>query len=272
MYKMVYSDMDGTLLSSKKLISKENMNVVKKLKENNIIFGIATGRIYPAAKIYSKELNINSPLICSNGAMVVDTKTDEIIISNPLNKETIIRVLDVIKKYDVYFHLYNKDTIFSERYDLVIKYFREFSENLPLHLKVKTEVVSDIYKTLESEVIYKVGVYFDESIESKKMIEELRNMSDVESCKSMSYMYDIMAKGVNKGYALKQLGEYLGINSDSIMTFGDNENDISMIRYAGKGIAMNNSSDEIKRHANFITKTNDENGVEFAIDKFTFNK
>ncbi|BEP28755.1 Cof-type HAD-IIB family hydrolase [Helicovermis profundi] len=272
MYKMVYSDMDGTLLNSKKEISTENYEVIKKLKEKDIIFGIATGRIYPAAKIYSKELDINSPLICSNGAMVVDVNNDEIIISNPLDAPTINEIVDIIKKYDVYFHLYDKDTIYAEKYDLVIKYFREFSEKLPDDLKVKTSVVKDINTIITSKTIYKIGVYFDDSETSINMIKELKRLNNIESCKSMSYMYDIMAKNINKGYALKQLGEYFGIEKDSIMTFGDNENDISMLKYAGKGIAMDNSSDEIKLNADFITKTNDNHGVRYAIDKFILNK
>lgn len=272
MYKMIYSDMDGTLLNSEKKISNINKNIIKKVQEREIVFGIATGRIYPAAKIYAKELSLDTPIICCNGAVVVDLNTNEAIISNPIKPKLLKKVVDIIKKYDVYFHMYDKDTIYSERYDLVIKYFKEFSENLSDEFKIKTSVVENIDDIIFSDrEIYKVGVYFDNSKKTEKMIEELNRDNDIEGCKSMSYMYDVMAKGINKGYALKQLGEYLNIDQSEIVAIGDNENDISMIKFAGLGVAMENATKNIKNIADYITTTNDKDGVSNVIEKFIIN-
>jgi len=120
-YKMIYSDLDGTLLNSKKEISKVNRDVISKLDEKGIIFGIATGRIYPAAKMYSKELNLNSPIICCNGALVVDPRNGHAVISNTIENSKVKEIISIIKKYDVYFHFYTIDTIYAEEEKYIVK-------------------------------------------------------------------------------------------------------------------------------------------------------
>ncbi|MGB3368521.1 MAG: Cof-type HAD-IIB family hydrolase [Acidaminobacteraceae bacterium] len=268
-YKMIYSDLDGTLLNSKKEISNDNKEIITKLGDVGIIFGIATGRIYPAAKIYAKELNLNSPIICCNGALVVDPRNDHAVISNAINNSKVKEIVNIIKKYDVYFHFYTIDTIYAERSEYIIEYFKELSKGKAEDEKVKTVINSSVTDLITEDMqIFKVGVFVDDSKKSNEMIEELQQIEDISAYKSLGHIFDIVAEGVDKGRALEQLGELLNVKREEIMVFGDNENDINMIKYAGMGIAMENSKDDVKAVSNYIAKTNDEDGVFYGVKNF----
>ena len=89
--------------------------------------------------------------------------------------------------------------------------------------------------------------------------------------RSQPVIYEAMPKGTTKATALKQLAQHLEIKPQEIMALGDANNDIEMLEFAGLGVAMGNSSDYVKKLANYVTDTNDENGVATAIEKFIFN-
>ncbi len=268
-YKMIYSDLDGTLLNSKKEISSANKDIISKLEDLGIVFGIATGRIYPAAKIFAKQLNLNSPIICCNGALVVDPRNDHAVISNTIDNSLVKRIINVIKKYDVYYHFYTIDTIYAEKSEHVIEYFKEFSKDKPEDERVKTVVDSSVIDLITDDMnIFKVGVFVDDSERSQDLIKDLQSIEGIAGYKSLGHIYDIVVDGVDKGYALEQLGELLNVKREEIMAFGDNENDINMLKYAGMGIAMQNSREDVKEVSDYIGKTNDEDGVFYGVKKF----
>jgi Cof subfamily protein (haloacid dehalogenase superfamily) len=90
--------------------------------------------------------------------------------------------------------------------------------------------------------------------------------------RSMPYFLEFLNKNANKGTGVKLLSEKLGIKQNEIICAGDADNDRHMLKYAGLGVAMGNASDNIKEIANFTTKTNEEDGIAYVIDKFIFNK
>lgn len=267
-YKMIYVDMDGTLLNSKKEISDKNRSIIKALGDKGIIFGIATGRIYPAAKAYAKELGINSPIICCNGALIVDPRNDNPVISNKLSGDTVKKVIQIAKENSVYYHYYTKDTIYAEEEKFIAKYFKEFSKDKPEDEKVKTVISADIIDNVDELEIYKVGIFVDDSEQSIIMTKKIKEIEGISAYKSLDNLFDIVPDGVDKGSALEQLGELLNVKREEIMAIGDNENDINMLKYAGMGIAMENSEDQIKEISDYVTSNNDEDGVYHGIVKF----
>jgi len=97
---------------------------------------------------------------------------------------------------------------------------------------------------------------------------ELRQFEDLEVVSSFKDNFEVMCKGVSKGRGVEVLANMYGFKREEVICIGDNENDLSMIRYAGLGIAMGNAEEEVKSEADFITRSNDEDGVAYAIDKF----
>lgn len=266
MFKLIVSDMDGTLLNESKKVSEATKEAIKKLEDHGAKFTLATGRIYPAAKLYSDDLGITTPMICCNGAVIIDPVSDEILYESTISPEIGSAVIDICDKYGVYYHFYDKDTIYSNRMERVIEYFNEFSKTLPERYKIKTKIVDDVKALFSQTSIYKIGTYYDNSPLALQMRQELEAIPGATGFKSLDTMYDVLAKNTNKGTALEKLCDMLGLQLSEAVAFGDNENDLEMLQTAGHGIAMGNAEDFVKDVADHIADTNEEDGVRLALE------
>lgn len=266
MFKLIVSDMDGTLLNDSKQVSEATKQAIAKLERHGAKFTLATGRIYPAAKLYSDDLGITSPMICCNGAVIIDPINDQILYERTISPEIGSAVIDICEKYGVYYHVYDKDTIYSNRMERVIEYFNEFSKALPEKYKIKTQIVDDVRALFAKTSIYKIGTFYDNTDLALQMRKELEAIPGVTGFKSLETMYDVLAEDTNKGTALKYLCEILGVDISEAVAFGDNENDLEMLQAAGHGIAMGNAEDFVKDVADHIADTNEEDGVRLALE------
>ncbi|QXM05695.1 Cof-type HAD-IIB family hydrolase [Crassaminicella indica] len=270
MYKLVVSDMDGTLLNSENEVSEGNKRAFKDLLDNDIHVAIATGRIYTSARVYAKHLGIVTPVIACNGAIVRNLKNDEIIYESHIDKEDCLKVLEVAKKYDVYFHFYTANTFYTERLAHSSLKYSEWNKTLKEEDRIDIRIIDNAYKHIErsKENIYKIQMISDDQALLSNVRKELEALGTIEICKSWHNNIEIMNKGVSKGNALHQLAQSLGIKREEIISFGDNENDISMLTYAGLGVAMGNAEEFVKSSADYVTDTNDKDGVAKALRKF----
>lgn len=267
-YKLIVTDMDGTLLNSKGEVSEENVSALKELRDRGIHVAIATGRIYTTARVYAKHLGLLTPIICCNGAMVKNLENDKEIYTNPMSKEDCLKVIDICREHGLYFHFYSDDTIYGEKLENKMLYFSEWGKTLDEEDRIKIELVKDSKEVIERETIYKFGIQ-DDNVELLNRIANVINSTlDVEAHKSLSNMLDIMNKGVTKGKAIENLASSLGVKQEEIIAIGDNENDLSMITYAGLGVAMGNAEEKVKAASDYITDTNDNHGVAKVVKKF----
>lgn len=269
MIKGIFCDMDGTLLMSDHTISEENKAAILAAQDTGVKFHLATGRIYPAAKMYAKQLGITNPLVCCNGAIVVDPVNDATLAEFPLSNESLRELIRICREADVYFHFYNKNTIFAEKYERIIKYFSELSMSLPEDERIYTEVVPDSMEVLERGFpLYKLGIYYSGTPEDDALVERLCAVPGVQGFKSLATMVDFMAVGVDKGKGIAEVTRMNGWEPEEVMAIGDNENDIGMIRYAGIGVAMDNAVDSLKDAADAVVACNMTHGVADAIGRF----
>lgn len=272
-YKMICIDMDGTLLGRGKKISKENKEIIKKVHEKGVEIVVTTGRIYNNAAYYSHLLGVESPVIAANGAIVREKHTNKIIYENPIKTEQCIKLLEMLFKNKFYFHFYTTDGIYcgnpltkslTKMYmtkqvgydDLKINY--HVIKNLDEWKKFFEESNGKITKCIAFSL-------YPEKIKALK--KDLDKLEDVVYFGAGSRSVEINNKGVSKGNAVKALADYYGFKREEIVCIGDNENDISMIEYAGFGVAMGNAIKEVKDLADYITATNKEDGVAKAIKK-----
>ncbi|MBI9011049.1 MAG: HAD family hydrolase [Clostridiales bacterium] len=266
MIKLIACDLDGTLLDSNHEITKDNRKVIEDLKEREIPFVIATGRIYPSAVEFSKDLGLKTPIIACNGAVIKDPVKDEVIHHYPVKVEQMLELIDICRKYDIYFHIYTIDTIYAERNERLILKYTEWKKKDPKRSLVKTAVVDDIKPIIKTNVVYKLGIYVDE-VGATEAYEEMVKIPGITSCFSLSTLVDIFNADASKGIAVKALGDMYGLEKRNIMALGDNENDIPMLENAGIGIAMKDARVNVKEAADEITESNDKSGVAIAIRK-----
>ncbi|MBN2898079.1 MAG: HAD family phosphatase [Clostridia bacterium] len=272
MYRLVVTDIDGTLLNNEKKITEATHKGIHEMIDRGVKFVVATGRVFTAGKWPYVDLGIDGPLITCNGALIKDTGTGEIIYSRALDLDLARKVSEICKAHDVYFHYYTEDGIHSERYDFIMKQYAELSKKLPESKQVPTEVLANYKDFLDrGETLYKIGIYCDDGEASDRLIQEIMALKGIACYKSLANSFDVMAEGVSKADAIAQLNKYYDIPREETIASGDNENDIDMIRYAGLGVAMGNAIESAKAAADYVTGTNEEDGLLQVIQKFIFD-
>ena len=255
MIKLIATDMDGTLLKSNNEIQDGFYDVFHKLKEKDIIFAAASGRQYYNLLERFKGLDNNMMFIAENGTFVV-YRGEELIV-NSLDKEIALELIKVGRTIEnSYIILCGKNSAYIESRDERLieqteKYYARY------------EVVEDLTK-VEDDILKVTICDFSGSEEnSNKYFDDYRDKAQI--CVSGEIWLDMMAKGVNKGLAIKKIQEKLGIKHEETMVFGDYLNDLEMMDSAYHSYAMDNAHDDLKKVARFIAKSNDECGVVQAI-------
>ncbi|MGG7077119.1 Cof-type HAD-IIB family hydrolase [Clostridium sardiniense] len=269
--KLICIDMDGTLLKDQQTVSNNNKEAIKEVINRGIYVAITTGRVYDCAKMYSKEIGLNTPIISSNGAFIGGSN-GEVIYNNPLNIEELKKFYSVTKKYGLMAYLTTNFGIVSDDELPVNHVYNVLNKKLPDDKKIRIEMFKDIYvalKKFDGQILKGVCVEKknkENLIKARKELESLN--SNMEIVASWNDNFEIMQKGSTKGDAVKRLAEYFNISREEVMCIGDSENDFSMIEYAGIGVAMGNAIEKVKFASDYITDTNINDGVAKAIKKF----
>ncbi|MGL4450831.1 MAG: Cof-type HAD-IIB family hydrolase [Sarcina sp.] len=275
-YKLIAIDMDGTLLSNKHEVPEFNKEMIKKATEAGVKIAITTGRLFASARKYSDLIGVETPIISSNGAYIREKDRDEVIYESNFSRKQFEEVNEVIKKYKFQTYMNTSDTVISEDKLPDDHAYKMVDDELDDKYKIKfIEDVSfeEAYKDFSNDILKFICI--DESTdkeELKKAKEELLKFDDLEIVSSWKNNFEVMPAGTSKGSAVQKLAEILGIKQEEVICIGDSENDLSMIKYAGLGVAMGNASEIIKENANYITDTNCNAGVGKMIAKFIFDE
>ncbi len=264
-YKLIVSDLDGTLLCSDGRISEETERLVRMFIQEGGYFTIATGRMEDAVKPFVEYLNIQVPAIFYNGSKIVDIKKDTTIYETFLDYELARTALLLLKNYEWDVLLYQNQKMYVE----------EITPGIKKHLKkecVACEAVGDLYDFLK-EAPTKILI-IGNSDKFDVFVDELRRTaaSDVNTTLSESTYLEILPQRASKGEALKILAGELDVAMNEVIAIGDHLNDLSMIKAAGLGIAMKNAHPELRKNAAYITASNDEGGVNEVICKVMNDK
>jgi len=272
--KLICIDMDGTLLNSKHEVSDENKKAIKKAHDRGVNIALCTGRMFLSAKYYADLIGINTPIIASNGAFIKNGYNDKAIYENPLPKDIAIEIYKIAKKYrlTIQFNSWNvlfMETPASEEHAYVV-----MNRDLPEEKRVKfiiNEKLDEAIQNYEGNIL-KAGV-IEKAANKDKLWTAKEEIKDIFRDKlhvvsSGDNNFEITVGSVSKGNAAAYLANMLNIPQEEVMCIGDSENDLSMIKYAGIGVAMGNGLDIVKEAADFITDTNDNSGVGKAIKHF----
>lgn len=258
-YKLVAIDVDGTLVDNKKEISLNNINAIKKLINSGIKVTIASGRNLQGLQKFVTYFEDNTLFITYNGCMIINKDTEEKIINFCINKKSLSEVISYIKNKKLHFISWVDDVLYvDERNEQIHKYEK------PYNCIAKIANVDYLYdKDVNKILLY--GSF--EEINGYKNDLQAMNLN-VKLEFSTSYYLEIFSDKCSKGIALDYVRKYYGFSKEEVVAIGDNYNDLSMLKEAGLAIAMGNSNDEIKKMCACVTKSNEEDGVAYAIDNF----
>jgi Cof subfamily protein (haloacid dehalogenase superfamily) len=268
--KLIVCDLDGTLLNSKKSISPANINAAKMARERGIFVTICSGRIHTMLEAYSRTLSVEGPLIAVNGAVVIDTRSGEILYKNLVDPQAALPLLRFCREHGLDYLLVTTEGCWHaegsnrkarfEQYNQIAE--KDNLSPIPLH------VFDQDYREALSGEIHKMLISGLSPAEMEMTEAYIRTLKGLSHTSSEPGLLDVAAPDVNKGAGVAALGRILGLEKQQICVFGDYLNDIPMFEQAGFPIAMENADETVKRHALAITGSNDEDGVARAIEKY----
>jgi len=265
-YKLIAIDMDGTLLKNDKTITNSTKDSLRKAMKLGVKIVLTSGRPIQGITNYLNELELTGEenyVIGLNGALICKTSDYSVISSNATLKGKDLKyIYNKVKNLKTYFHA------FTNQGDLVNKESK-FSIDDEKRLNLKVRVVDFLKEVKDDDEILKVVLEQEKEVLDKitpQIPYELFDQYKV--IRSVDFMLEFMKKGCSKATGLEKLAKYLNISREEIIAIGDADNDIEMIQYAGVGVAMKNAKDEIKNLADFVTKSNEEDGVAYVINKF----
>lgn len=275
-YKLVCVDVDGTLLNSKHKITERTKASLLQAHQLGVEIVVSTGRMYTDAKYYSNLIGIHSPVIASNGAFIKGKGADEVIYQAGFDITLSLELLEIFRKHSItpYFctpHKFYYGNIMFKLVYLVTTLLGKRRNKLDVEYvgswqQWRKILVREQENIVKSEIIYRNPALVQEL---RKDLQQVARFTTVDSSK---YNIEITRQGISKGNAVAILAGLYGLRREEIICIGDSENDLSMIEYAGLGIAMGNSSALVKEKADYITDSNDNDGVANAINKFVLGE
>ncbi len=263
--KAVALDLDGTLLNSEKKISKVNKDTLKELEERGIKIFLVTGRTYEATKPYAKELGLKGTIISYNGAKVVEFEEEKVIFELPLEEEYSKKIISLGKNRGFHINLYQENKWYVE--DL------ERKETLHYAKMTGLTPVKKSFDEFENYNMTKITIQdMKNSQEFNEFCKEIAEVfeGEVYTAKSQNFLFEVLNKNVNKGIVLEKILKENGISTSECVAFGDANNDLEMLATVKYGVAMGNSSAELKSKVNYVTDTNDNDGVAKFLKKYFF--
>lgn len=260
-YKLVAVDMDGTLLNSKGVITEKTIESIRSIVNRGVLFTISTGRPIQGVEKYNSQLQLKGPVITYNGAMIVNAENHEVLFEQGLERDDAKKIFELGLSYDTTMCIWVQNKLYGNKLNDKIHDYKKLSGVEPL-------LVEDF------EALLDIGVtkilWYDDACRIESILSELSNdiFSSVTYCTSKPTFLEFFHSRVSKSMAMEKIGELYNIKQEEMIAIGDGLNDLSMIQYAGLGVAMGNAADEVKKYSQFVTTSNDEDGVGRVIDIF----
>ncbi|MEK4149094.1 Cof-type HAD-IIB family hydrolase [Robertmurraya sp. FSL W8-0741] len=266
-YRLLALNIDGTLLQSNGRLHKSTKEAVEYVREKGIYVTLVTSRSFQSAKKVAKALKIDSILITHRGGYVAK-ELERPVLERRISEDITFEIVRLLEGFQCQIRLVH------EKYSLANKL--KINNNLlaktvvnsgdPLHYP--HQFVDSISDTIMDEPISppKVEVYFEQKNDledAKKAIEGM--FSEVDLLKLTDYRMEIVPRGVSKLTGLLFLGQQLGIKRNEIVAIGDAIDDLEMIEAVGLGVAMGNAPIEVKKAADWITRSNNQQGVGYMV-------
>lgn len=267
MNKILFVDLDGTLLDDEKHISEENRTAIRKMLDAGDYFVICTGRPVASGRIVAKELGLTCPgcyMICFNGAVVYDCSSDRILMQRSIPFHDVKMLFEKAKEEGIYIQTYNETDIVTLEHTKELDFYKDNSN-------ISYKVVQNIFDALSVEPQKVLLIDLEHTGELEKFQKENEEWvaGRLNSFFSSEEYLEYCPSGIDKGKGVAYLAEFLNIPIENTFAVGDERNDIPMLQAAHMGIAMLNSRDEVKDKADLVT-TKDNNHSAIAELIYTY--
>lgn len=265
-YRVIALDLDGTLTNNEKEITPRTLNALFKAQEDGAVIVIASGRPSFGIKSVSDSLEMSTRggyILSYNGGKIIDTTTHQSIFKKKLPEEVIPVIYHYAKEKGYALLGYKDGRIITEMPD------DEYVWEERRVNKMEIDGVDNLLDALVANPckLLMTGHEEDMAKAEADLKEMLGDKMDI--FRSAPFDLELVPKGIDKAKTLGVLLDLLGLTPDDLIAFGDGYNDLSMIQFAGMGVAMDNAVPELKEAADYITLSNEEDGVAAALEHFS---
>jgi cof-like hydrolase len=266
-YDLIFSDFDGTLLKDDFTVGRRNADAIKNYIARGGHFVVCTGRMSSSIDPWKEFLGIGNQRIAVagfQGTHISDT-SGRLLYCDYVNPDTVYKILKKGEELEVYTHFYDSDTVYiREENEINLEYAR--ITGAPL--KVVGNLADYISAHRDLKVIKIMVVVEASRADAVKAEYAAMGLDGVQFYMSSDVFLEFVSSVGGKGSGLKKVAEFLGVPMSRTIAVGDNQNDISMIKAAGLGIAVSNAREEVKQAADYVTVSNNEDAIAEVIEKF----
>ena len=253
MYKLIATDLDHTLLDKEGLVPEETKKLIRKAVDSGVFFAISTGRSVKSAQGVAESVGAAYLAICYNGALVLDPVNGVKIYEDYLEEDIVREVVRYAHEHDLYIQMYDEGTIVVEK----LKLDRHPDPDLRYadHREVGDFLDHPFFRTPKILL----------ACEPERVPREQARLQElygdrVYMAQSDAHLIEIVSRGVDKGIALENLAGYLGISMDDVIAFGDNTNDMPLLKAAGTAVAVGNAVPALKEYADYVAEAERSEG------------
>ncbi len=257
-YRLIALDVDGTLLNDNHELTPRVAAAVREAARQGAEIVICTGRGSTSALGVLRELGLQGTMITHNGASIVDSETREVIHDTAISHELARRYMSFLQERGIHFDL-------NTAFDLFVEEMNEEAAAMYEHLLAQP--IRRSFAQALPEPLVKMSIYALKSVLDTVEIEWHSWTHELQTIRSGDYFIDVQHPKASKGQALRWLAEQRGIARESILAMGNYYNDMEMLEYAGRGVAMDNSPAEVKAAADEVTVSNNEDGVAVILER-----
>ncbi|WP_343209661.1 Cof-type HAD-IIB family hydrolase [Anaerolentibacter hominis] len=264
-YRMLVLDIDGTLTNSEKIITEKTRAALIRAQKAGLKVVLASGRPTYGVKDLAKQLEMDRYggfILSYNGGKIVDCRSGEVIFRKVIPQSRIKDVCRLAKEHQVALVTYEADQVIAT--DAEDQYVRLEAWNNKMEPILIPDMEAYIRFPVVKFMMVAEGDYLaDVEIKVKEALG-----AGFSVYRSEPYFLEIMAENIDKAQSLATLLAHLGLTKEEMICCGDGLNDLTMIRFAGLGVAMENAADCVREAADFITRSNDEDGIAYVVERF----
>lgn len=261
--RMVAIDLDDTLLDSRHRISPASIKAIQQVKEQGIYVILATGRMYRAAIPYAQQLGLDLPLITYQGALVKNAFSGDVLYERTIELELALQISDFLEFHQIDYHVYANDHLYTQKMIPVLEKHKKVTGVEPILMK-------DIPGMMRQSQPLEIMAVFEDNTKRIGMEQTIKKTYG-EQLHLTRFKYntlEIMDCCATKAHALAAVAARFNICQEEVMAIGDSYNDLPMIKWAGTGVAVSNAHPLVKEAADFVTASNEEEGVVQALEEF----
>ena len=259
----VFADMDGTFLADDKSVPVQNMRMLNMLADLQIAFVPCTGRPVSAVPQELRDHRATCYAVGSNGAVIYDIRAQKALHVERMSKDKVLALYERVKHLHTTFDIFADGEVYSERarYEAMGSYGID-EPTLAVLRKVRKPVGLSVPQLVDrAQSVEKVTCFWQNTHDRDELARAIADIGGFSSAHGHPKNFELQAQGVSKGFALAWLCSHTGVPTSAAVAFGDEANDVPMIREAGCGVAMANAIPEVLEAAQAVTASNNEAGV-----------